>query len=65
MKSVFYRTLALNFEWRWIKFDVKFFIGSYLIFTLVYFIGNFISLAKLKDQIDDEIRKLKYNKNDD
>jgi hypothetical protein len=59
------KSLALNFEWEWIKFDFKFFIGSYFIFTLIYFIGNFISLAKLKDQIDDEIRKLKYSKNED
>ena len=53
---------TLKYEWKWIKLDVKFLIGSYLVFTLIYFIINFISLAKLKDQIDDEIRKMKRNK---
>jgi cell division protein FtsL len=56
------KSLSLKYEWKWIKLDVKFLIGSYLIFTLIYFIINFISLAKMKDQIDDEIRKMKRNK---
>jgi len=57
-------SLTLKYENKWIKFDVRFLIGSYLIFTLVYYIENFISLAKLKDQIDDEIRKLKSRQED-
>ena len=48
-----------KFEWKWVKLDIDFFIGSYLVFCLIYFIENFILLAKLKDQIDDEIRKQK------
>jgi hypothetical protein len=60
--AVLLKSLTLELEWKWIKFNTKFLIGSYLIFSLGYSIGNFISLAKLKDQIDDEIRKLKNNK---
>jgi hypothetical protein len=56
------KSISLKSEWKWIKLDVKFLIGSYLVFTLIYFIINFISLARLKDQIDDEIRKMKRNK---
>lgn len=56
------KSLSLKSEWKWIKLDTKFLIGSYLIFTLIYFIINFISLAKLKDQIDDEVRKMKISK---
>ena len=55
-------SFPLKHEWKWIKLDAKFLIGSYLIFTLGYFIRNFILLAKLKDQIDDEIRKMKIGK---
>jgi len=56
------KALSLKFEWKWLKFDARFLIGTYLIFSLIYFIINFISLAKLKDQIDDEIRKMKNNR---
>jgi hypothetical protein len=59
------KSLSLKCEWKWIKFDIKFLIGSYLIFSLGYFIENFVSLAKLKNQIDDEIRKQKGNQKDD
>ena len=54
------RSLKIAFKWKWIILDTKYLIGSFLVFSLIYFIWNFISLAKLKDQIDDEIRKLKY-----
>lgn len=53
------QSIKLKYEWKWIKIDIQFLIGSYLVFSLIYFIQNFISLTDLKNQIDDEIRKLK------
>ncbi|MDR2659331.1 MAG: hypothetical protein LBC27_05000 [Spirochaetaceae bacterium] len=58
------KSITLKYEWKWVKLDIRFLIGSYLIFSLVYSIKNFISLAKLKDQIDDEIRKMKRKQED-
>jgi hypothetical protein len=59
------KSIKLNCVWKWIKLDIKYLIGSFLLFLLVYFIKNFISLAKLKYQIDDEIRKMKSKHEDD
>lgn len=44
------------YSWKWVKFDTTLLIFVFLIFCLGYFIVNFIDLAKLKDDIDDEIR---------
>ena len=40
-----------------IKFSVNSFFGCFDIFFLVYFVANFIGLVRLKNEIDDLIRK--------
>jgi len=48
------------FIYKFIKFSIRKLYLVYYIFCLVYFIINFIKLANLKDEIEDEIRK--FNK---
>ncbi len=43
----------------WFKIDFEILILVYFLFCLLYFIINFIDLAKLKDEIEDEIRDYK------
>jgi len=52
-----FKTLCFKISWRWIRFDIKSLFFIYLLFCLYYYIKNFIELAKLKDEVDDEIRK--------
>jgi hypothetical protein len=48
-------------QWKWIKFDIRCLYFVFLIFSLVYYVVNFISLAKLKNEIEDKIREAKKN----
>jgi hypothetical protein len=45
-------------QFHYIKWDIRNIFLAYYIFCLYYFIRNFISLANLKDEIEDEIRKI-------
>jgi hypothetical protein len=51
------KSVSFKFQWKWIKFDIQFLYGIYLLFCLFYYIRNFVSLAKLKNEIEDEVRK--------
>jgi hypothetical protein len=50
-----------NFKvlWKFVKFDIRCFYLVFLLFCLFYYVVNFISLAKLKNEIDDKIRAAK------
>lgn len=48
------------FRFKWFRFNIQSLFGVYLLFCLIYFIRNFVSLAKLKDEIEDEVRKNKF-----
>jgi hypothetical protein len=54
-----------TFCFKWFKFNIPSLFGVYLLFCLVYFIRNFISLARLKDEIEDEVRKNKFHTTED
>lgn len=56
------RSVSFKFQWKLLKFDIQFLHGVYLLFCLFYFVRNFVSLAKLKNEIEDEIRKANKNK---
>jgi hypothetical protein len=47
----------LKISWKILKFDLQNLFLFYYISCLYYFVRNFISLAVLKDEIDDAIRK--------
>lgn len=49
-----------KFHWKIFKFDAWAFECVSFCYSLVYFIVNFISLVKLKDEIEDDVRKSKY-----
>lgn len=42
-----------------IKFTVRSFLGCFECYVIIYYIVNFVSLVKLKNEIDDRIRKAK------
>ncbi len=48
-----------QFEWKIIKFDTYILFSVYLIFCLIYFIENFVSMHHLKENIEDEVRRFK------
>jgi uncharacterized membrane protein YcjF (UPF0283 family) len=51
------KSTSFKFQWKWIKFDIQSLYAIYLLFCLFYFVRNFVSLAKLKNEIEDELRK--------
>ena len=55
-----FKTACIRINWKWIRYDIKFLFFSFLLFCLLFYIVNFISLIKLKDEVDGEIRN--YNK---
>jgi hypothetical protein len=55
------KSTSINFQWKLIRFDIKDLIIVYFVFCLFYFVINFISLANLKNQIDDKIRETKQD----
>ena len=55
-----FKTACLTINWKWVRYDIRFLFFSYLLFCLLFYIINFTDLIKLKDEVDDEIRK--YNK---
>jgi len=52
-----FKTSCFRISWKWVRYDIKFLFFSYLLFCLLFYIVNFVDLIKLKDEIDDEIRK--------
>ena len=54
-----FKSVSFNFSWKWIKFNSTSFFAIFYLYCICFFIKNFVSLAVLKDELDDEIRKLK------
>ena len=45
--------------WKYVKYDIRCFYLTFFVFSLTYYVINFISLAKLKNEIEDKIRAAK------
>jgi len=60
----FIKNFEFIFHWKWIKFNIQILFSIFFIFCIVYFIINFAQLATLKDEIDNEIRKVKNKQNE-
>jgi|GEM_PF-1534448 len=46
-------------QWRFVRFDLRCLYLAFMAFCLIYYIRNFIALAKLKNEIEDKIREAK------
>jgi len=51
------KSIYFIIDWNFISFDFRFLYLVFLLFCLIYYVFNFISLAKLKNEIEDKIRE--------
>jgi len=56
---------CFSFSFKWFRFKIKSVFVVYLLFCLIYFVRNFVSLTRLKDEIEDEVRKSKFLKTEE
>lgn len=60
--TILFLLMPYEFSVRWKVFKIEAWAieCATFVYTLVYFVINFISLVKLKDEIEDDVRKSKF-----